>query len=184
MVSLRTQARDAAAEAKKADMAVLAGLIVERDKIANLILTEASRGAGYTGPVDGNGFLSMPVEGYITSPFGYRIHPIHGYRNLHDGIDYGASCGEPVRAPARGKVLTEYYHTAYGNRLVIDHGVKHGVGVATISNHLSAYAVAAGERVKRGQIIGFVGNTGWSTGCHLHYTVLENGVAVDPMRWF
>ena len=184
MVSLRTQARDAAAKAKKADMAVLAGLIVERDKIANLILTEASRGAGYTGPVDGNGVLSLPVEGYITSPFGYRIHPILGTRSLHDGIDYGAACGEPVRAPAKGKVLTEYYHTAYGNRLVVDHGVKLGVGVATIFNHLSAYAVSAGERVKRGEVIGFVGNTGWSTGCHLHYTVLENGVAVDPMRWF
>jgi murein DD-endopeptidase MepM/ murein hydrolase activator NlpD len=184
MFSLRTRAREAAAKAKKADMAVLAGLIVERDKIANLILTEASRGAGYTGPVNGNGFLSMPVEGYITSPFGYRVHPIYGYRSLHDGIDYGARCGTPVRAGARGKVLTQYYHKAYGNRLVIDHGVKHGVGVATISNHLGMYAVGVGERVKRGQIIGFVGNTGWSTGCHLHYTVLENGEAVDPLRWF
>jgi murein DD-endopeptidase MepM/ murein hydrolase activator NlpD len=183
MVSLRARAREAAAKAKKADMAVLAGLIVERDKIADLILTEASRGAGYTGPIKGNGFLDMPVEGYITSPYGYRIHPIHGYRNLHDGIDFGARCGTPIRAGARGKVLTQYYHKAYGNRIVIDHGVKHGVGVATISNHLSLYAVAEGERVKRGQIIGYVGNTGWSTGCHLHFTVLENGEHIDPVKW-
>jgi murein DD-endopeptidase MepM/ murein hydrolase activator NlpD len=184
MVSLRAQARDAAAKAKKADMAVLAGLIVERDRIANLIMAQASRGAGYTGPVNGNGFLDMPVDGYVTSPFGYRIHPIHGYRSLHDGTDFGAACGTPIRAGAKGQVLTQYYHTAYGNRIVIDHGVKFGVGVATISNHLSMYAVAEGERVKRGQIIGFVGNTGWSTGCHLHYTVLENGRALDPMKWF
>lgn len=184
LVSLRTKARDAAAKAKEADMAVLAGLLVERDKIENLILTLASQGTGYVGPADGNGFLDMPVDGYVTSPFGYRIHPIYGYRSLHDGIDYGAQCGTPIRAPAKGKVLTEYYQTAYGNRIVIDHGVRFGVGVATIFNHLSTYAVAEGEKVKRGQIIGYVGNTGWSTGCHLHFTVLENGEAVDPMRWF
>ncbi len=184
MVSLRTQARDAAAKAKKADMAVLAGLIVERDRIADLIVAQTSVGAGYTGPVDGNGFLDAPVEGYVTSPYGPRIHPIYGYRSMHDGVDFGAKCGSPIRATARGKVLTEYYHTVYGNRIVIDHGVHHGVGVATISNHLSSYAVAAGERVKRGDVIGYVGNTGWSTGCHLHFTVLENGRAADPMRWF
>jgi murein DD-endopeptidase MepM/ murein hydrolase activator NlpD len=185
MVSLRTRARDAAAKAKKADMAVLAGLIVERDRIADLIVAQTSVGAGYTGPIDGNGFLDAPVEdGYVTSPYGYRIHPIYGYRSMHDGVDFGAKCGSPIRATAAGKVLTEYYHTVYGNRIVIDHGVHHGVGVATISNHLSAYAVAAGERVKRGDVIGYVGNTGWSTGCHLHFTVLENGRAADPMRWF
>ena len=184
MVSLRTRARDAAAKAKKADMAVLAGLIVERDRIADLIVAQTSVGTGYTGPVDGNGFLDSPVEGYVTSPYGYRIHPIYGYRSMHDGVDFGAKCASPIRAAAGGRVLTEYYHTVYGNRLVIDHGVHHGVGVATISNHMSAYAVAAGERVKRGDIIGYVGNTGWSTGCHLHFTVLENGRAVDPMRWF
>ena len=99
-------------------------------------------------------------------------------------VRIGVACGEPIRAAARGKVLTEYYQTAYGNRIVIDHGVHYGVGVATISNHLSGYAVAVGERVKRGQVIGYVGNTGWSTGCHLHFTVLENGKAVDPMKWF
>jgi murein DD-endopeptidase MepM/ murein hydrolase activator NlpD len=183
LVSLRSRARDAAAKAKKADMAVLKGLIVERERIEQLIFVQASRGAGYTGPIKGNGFLSMPVTGYVTSPFGYRIHPIHGYRNLHDGIDFGAPCGSPIRATAAGRVLTQYYHTAYGNRLVIDHGVRHGVGVATISNHLSSYAVATGEKVKRGQVIGYVGNTGWSTGCHLHFTVLENGGVVNPVKW-
>ena len=184
MVDLRAQARDAAAKAKKADLVVLKGLLVERDRIADLIAAEASKGAGYTGPVTGNGFLDRPVDGPVTSPFGWRIHPIYGYRSLHDGTDFGVACGEPIRAAARGKVLTEYYQTAYGNRIVIDHGVHFGVGVATISNHLSGYAVAVGDTVKRGQTIGYVGNTGWSTGCHLHFTVLENGKAVDPMKWF
>jgi murein DD-endopeptidase MepM/ murein hydrolase activator NlpD len=184
MVDLRARAQEAAAKAKKADLVVLQNLIVERDRIADLIAAQASKGAGYHGPQTGNGFLDRPVDGPVTSPFGYRIHPIYGYRSLHDGTDFGVACGVPIRAAAGGKVLTEYFQTAYGNRIVIDHGVHHGVGVATISNHLSGYAVATGERVKRGQVIGYVGNTGWSTGCHLHFTVLENGKPVDPMKWF
>ena len=66
----------------------------------------------------------------------------------------------------------------------IDHGVHFGVGVATISNHLSGYAVSVGDHVEKGQTVGYVGTTGWSTGCHLHFTVLANGQAVDPMQWF
>ena len=132
----------------------------------------------------GNGFLDYPVTGPITSPFGWRIHPIYGYRSLHDGIDIGAACGTPIKAAAAGKVISEYYQTAWGNRIIIDHGVHYGVGVATISNHLSGYAVTTGEHVKRGQVVGYVGTTGWSTGCHLHFTVMENGTPVDPMNWF
>ncbi len=183
MVTLRAQARDAAMEAKKSDLATLAKLQAERDRIADLIAQQASIGAGYTGPSAGNGFLDFPVPGGVTSPYGWRTHPIWGYRSLHDGIDFGGGCNVPIRAPAGGKVLDTYYQSAWGNRIIIDHGVKYGVGVATISNHLSSYAVAAGERVKRGQVIGYTGNTGWSTGCHLHFTVLENGRAVDPMKW-
>ncbi|MGN6575253.1 MAG: M23 family metallopeptidase, partial [Nocardioides sp.] len=111
-------------------------------------------------------------------------HPIYGYRSLHDGIDFRAACGSPIYAAAPGKVLDEYFQTAWGNRIIIDHGWVHGVGLATISNHLTSYAVSVGDHVKRGQIIGYAGTTGWSTGCHLHFTVLQNGEAVDPMTWF
>jgi len=134
--------------------------------------------------VASNGFLNYPVQGPVTSPFGWRIHPIFGYRSLHDGVDFGAACGTPIRAAASGRVLEEYFQTAWGNRIIIDHGFHHGVGLATISNHLSRYAVPTGAYVKRGQIVGYVGTTGWSTGCHLHYTVLQNGVPVNPQRWF
>jgi murein DD-endopeptidase MepM/ murein hydrolase activator NlpD len=185
MVDLRAQAHDNALKAKKADLAALARLQAERDRIEALIREQASASdTAFSGPVDGDGFLSMPVEGSITSPFGMRTHPIYGYRSLHDGIDFGAACGTPIRAAASGKVLSMYYQSAYGNRVIIDHGIQSGVGLATISNHLSGYAVSEGQHVSRGQTIGYVGSTGWSTGCHLHYTVLQNGVPTDPMNWF
>ncbi|QCC78629.1 M23 family metallopeptidase [Nocardioides daphniae] len=69
------------------------------------------------------------------------------------------------------------------NRLVLDHGILSGVGVASIYNHATKYVVRTGERVKRGQVIGYVGSTGWSTGCHLHFTVMVNGRTVDPRKW-
>ncbi len=184
MVSLRAEARDTAVKAKNSDLAALAKLQAERDRIAALIAAQVVTGGTYTGPVNGNGFLDVPVNGRITSPFGWRIHPIWGYRSLHDGIDFGAACGTPILAPASGTVLSEYYQTAWGNRIIINHGQKFGVNVSTISNHLSGYAVAEGAHVDRGDVVGYVGTTGWSTGCHLHFTVLQNGTPVDPLTWF
>ena len=200
LVQLRSQAQQEAAKAKAADLAQLRNLERERDRIAAVLkrraeearrraLAAAARAGaagipGAGGRVASNGFLDYPVQGPVTSPFGWRIHPIYGYRSLHDGIDFGAACGTPIRAAASGRVLEEYFQTAWGNRIIIDHGFHRGVGLASISNHLSRYAVPAGAYVKRGQVIGYVGTTGWSTGCHLHYTVLQNGVAVDPQRWF
>ena len=87
-------------------------------------------------------------------------------------------------AAAGGKVISQYYQSAWGNRLIIDHGYQRGVGLATIYNHATHYVVGVGSHVNRGQLVGYVGSTGWSTGCHLHFTVMANGVAVDPMRWF
>jgi murein DD-endopeptidase MepM/ murein hydrolase activator NlpD len=181
LVSERVSARGDAVRAKARDLKELRRLEAERQRIERLILARASVGRGLKG--SGSGFLSMPVSGYITSPYGWRTHPIWGYRSLHDGIDFGAGCGTPVRAAASGKVIAAYFQSAWGNRIIIDHGVQKGVGVATISNHLSGYAVSVGQRVERGQTIGYVGSTGWSTGCHLHYSVLNNGSAVDPMGW-
>ena len=89
---------------------MLAKIEAERDRIAALIAAQAAQGSGtYVGPGGGNGYLSMPVAGSVTSPYGWRTHPIWGYRSLHDGIDFGASCGTPVRAAAPGKVLSTYY---------------------------------------------------------------------------
>lgn len=184
MVDLRQQARRTAVKVKNADLRELKRLQAERDRIELLILAQAaSTSAGAVG-VAGDGFLDLPVDGSVTSPYGMRIHPVWGYRALHDGVDFGAACGTPIHASASGTVLSTYYQSAWGNRVIIDHGVHKGVGVATISNHLSSYAVEDGDTVRRGDVIGYVGDTGWSTGCHLHYTVLVNGVATDPMTWF
>ncbi|MGA8992752.1 MAG: peptidoglycan DD-metalloendopeptidase family protein [Nocardioidaceae bacterium] len=202
LVDARTEARSAAAQAQAADLAQLEGLEQERNRIAAVLkrrADEARRRAaaaaaaagqsagpilGDSGPIRSNGVLDYPVSGRVTSPFGWRVHPIYGYRALHDGVDFGAACGTPIRAVASGRVVERYFQTAWGNRVIIDHGLHRGAGLATISNHLSSYAVSAGERVERGQIIGYVGTTGWSTGCHLHFTVLRNGAPVDPMAWF
>jgi murein DD-endopeptidase MepM/ murein hydrolase activator NlpD len=186
LVGQRSAALRAAEQAKAHDRQILVGLRAEEDRIAEMLrkraLAAAKNHKGPAGP--SGGFLSYPVNGYITSPFGYRIHPIYGYYSLHNGVDFGASCGAPMYASAGGRVISQYYQSAWGNRLIIDHGWQRGVGLATIYNHATHYVVGVGQHVDRGQLVGYVGSTGWSTGCHLHFTVMANGVAVDPMRWF
>jgi murein DD-endopeptidase MepM/ murein hydrolase activator NlpD len=131
----------------------------------------------------GHGF-SFPVPARITSPFGMRFHPVLRYWKLHDGTDFGAGCGTPIRAPRAGRVAERYYNAGYGNRLMIDHGYLGGRYVTTGYNHASRYIVRVGQRVQKGQVIGYVGSTGFSTGCHLHLMVWLNGRLRNPMTWF
>ncbi len=202
LVDARAKARTEAENARAADLAQLSNLQTEKSRIAAILKRRAdearARAAaaaaaaggsgtilGDGGPVASNGFLNYPVRGVVTSPFGWRIHPIYGYRSLHDGVDFGVGCGTPIRAAAAGTVVERYFQTAWGNRVIIDHGFHHGVGLATITNHMNAPAIVApGQHVSRGQIVGYVGSTGWSTGCHLHFTVMQNGSPVNPMSWF
>ena len=144
-------------------------------------MREARRNAGP--PASCGGFLNRPVPGPVTSSYGMRVHPIYGYYGLHNGTDFGVACGEPMYSAADGRVVAKYYSSSYGNRLIIDNGYQRGVGLATIYNHASSYTVSVGDTVARGQVVGYVGNTGWSTGCHLHFTVMVNGDTVDPMSW-
>lgn len=125
------------------------------------------------------GSLRLPASGSIVSPFGWRVHPIYGDRRLHAGIDIDAPHGAPVRAAADGTVVIAGYQTGYGNTVVIDHGG----GLATLSAHLSVISVRAGQTVSAGQLVGSVGNTGNSTGPHLHFEVRINGSPVDPMGY-
>lgn len=188
LVGERLRASDAAAAARKADARRLAEARAE-DRRVKALLRERARQAALAAQQNGetrgdsDGFLSYPVSGRITSPFGYRHHPIYGYWGLHDGVDFADGCGTAMRAPADGTVVSRYWSNSYGNRLIIDHGYVAGHGLATILNHATSYTVGAGEKVKRGQVVGYVGSTGWSTGCHLHFTVMQDGNPVDPMTW-
>lgn len=191
LVAAREEARIAAAKAVEADREKLRELRAEEERIKRILRRRAAAAAAAAaaagapgGPVDSGGFLAYPVSGRISSPFGYRRHPIYGYWGLHDGTDFATGCGSPIYAAADGMVLGSYYHSAYGNRLLVDHGFARGVGLATIYNHATRYVVGRGTNVRRGQLIGYVGSTGWSTGCHLHFTVMANGNPVDPMKWF
>lgn len=131
----------------------------------------------------GDGGLSYPVSSYITSPYGMRFHPVLHYWKLHDGTDFRAPCGTPIRAAADGKVTDKYYNGGYGNRLFVSHGVIDGSSITTVYNHLSRYKAHLGERVSKGEIIGYAGTTGYSTGCHLHFMVYQDGRVVNPMKW-
>lgn len=145
----------------------------------------AAEPAGPNSEFDDGGYLSMPVHipTYITSPYGRRFHPIVHEWRLHDGTDLHAPCGTPIYAAAPGTVTQEYYNSAYGNRLFIDHGVVNGVSLTTSYQHLSSYVASVGEHVDRGELIAYAGGTGWVTACHLHFMVFVNGATVNPMTW-
>jgi murein DD-endopeptidase MepM/ murein hydrolase activator NlpD len=182
-VAAREKAQRKAERARRHDLQELAKLKKQEAKIKQQILAAAAadHSTGYVGNADG--LLLPPVDGPVTSPFGYRIHPIYGYWGLHDGTDFGVSCGEGMRAVADGKVISRYYSSVYGNRLYLDVGKVNGHNITAVYNHATSYRVSVGDTVKRGEIVGYVGSTGWSTGCHLHFTVLQDGTAVDPMNY-
>ena len=119
----------------------------------------------------------------MTSPYGYRRHPIYGYWGLHDGTDFRAPCGTPERAAGSGTVISKVWSDVYGNRLYLDLGQVNGKNMTVVYNHMTSYAANTGERVRRGETVGYAGSTGWSTGCHLHFTVLLDGSPVDPMNY-
>lgn len=122
---------------------------------------------------------TWPARGWMSSHFGWRDGPTGGGRDHHTGIDVSAPRGTPVVATADGSVVFADYHAGYGNLIVLDHGY----GLSTRYGHLSTIRVKAGQRVVRNELIGRVGNTGRSTGPHLHFEVLRNGVPQNPMRW-
>jgi len=176
-------ARKVAVHARQRDRAALERLKEREARIKRQILALAQQDDGptYNGSTDG--LLQVPVSGPVTSPFGWRVHPIYGYWGLHDGTDFGAACGAPLWAGESGTVINEYYDEVYGNRLYLSVGTVNGANLTLVYNHMSSYNVSEGAHVGRGDVVGYVGATGWSTGCHLHFTVLRNGEPVDPMNY-
>lgn len=120
-----------------------------------------------------------PARGRVTSSFGRRRHPVTGRIQAHDGIDISAPTGTPIRATADGTVRFSGTQAGYGRMLIIDHGH----GLQTVYAHNSRNAVRVGQRVKRGQIIAYVGSTGTSTGPHVHYEVRASGKPVNPRNY-
>lgn len=126
------------------------------------------------------GDLYWPVPGHhrVSSPFGYRTHPILGYKKMHTGIDIPAPSGTPVVSAASGTVIASRFMSGYGNCVMVDHGSK-----VTVYAHLSSRAVHVGQTVSGGETIAYVGSTGMSTGPHLHFEVRVGGVVRDPLNY-
>lgn len=186
LVHDRRDARQSARKARAHDRHQLFRLRKQERRIKQRILAAARRAARSShGGYHGNpGALFMrPVPGYVTSPYGYRVHPIYGYYGLHNGTDFHAPCGTPVRAIGDGRVISRYYSSVYGNRLFVGVGMVNGQYVTAVYNHLSRYGVSAGQTVRSGQVLGLSGTTGWSTACHLHFSVMVGGHTVNPMNY-
>jgi murein DD-endopeptidase MepM/ murein hydrolase activator NlpD len=152
----------------------------EQARIRAAAQAAANGGGGrFTGvPSDG---LIWPIPGATTSgQIGWRVHPVYGYKSCHTGIDLSGSYGTPIRAAANGRVVLLQNGGAYGLHMVIDHGG----GLSTMYAHMSSVAVGAGSTVGQGQVIGYVGSTGFSSGPHLHWEVHVNGVPYNPLGWF
>ncbi len=120
-----------------------------------------------------------PIEGFITSRFGGRADPFTGRNEQHKGLDISARTGTPIYAPGKGTVIFSGVENGYGNSILL----QHGGGITTRYAHMSRRAVSEGQTVQRGDVIGYVGSTGRSSGPHLHYEVRLNGVNVDPLRY-
>jgi len=162
--------RDKASWEKKED-----SLLAESDRLTS----DLRALAGGAGTVVGTGQFVRPVSGRVSSPFGYRIHPIFHVRKMHTGVDMSAGMGTPIKAADSGTVVQAGWRGGYGKCVVI----SHGNGVATLYAHQSVISVSVGDTVTRGEVIGKVGSTGYSTGAHLHFEVRVNGSPVDPMRY-
>lgn len=161
--------------------AAQAALANELDQLWRQKLAEEATNG--TGSLE-KGFLSPPTAvPYITSAYGWRIHPIYGYRKLHAGTDFRAYCGTAIKASADGKVEWATLKSGFGNQVMLYNGVVSGKVLFTSYNHMSKFNVVSGQTVKRGDVLGYSGSTGTSTSCHLHFEVYVNGVTVDPMLY-
>lgn len=155
-----------------------AGLEKSKKKIQLMKWTIAGRSDWFeaSGVGERRGTFQKPVVGRQTSSFGLRLHPLLGYTRFHRGVDYGAASGTPIVAVSDGRVAFAGRHGGHGNYIKL----SHSGGLQTAYAHLSRFAVSSGASVRQGQVIGYVGSTGLSTGPHLHFEVYKNGKPVNP----
>ncbi len=126
-----------------------------------------------------SGFMK-PIQGRITSPFGWRIHPIFNSRTFHSGVDIGGPNYGAIKASNSGKVIYTGWYGGYGKVVIIEHGIVGGKPVSTLYAHMSSVKAVNGQSVKKGDVIGYEGTTGYSTGPHCHFEVRENGKPSNP----
>ena len=139
-----------------------------------------SSGASTQVPASSGWIKPLPSGSYrITSAFGMRKHPVLGYTRMHSGVDMAAPAGTPIYAAKSGKVTVAGWGSQSGNYV----SINHGDGFASIYMHMTHYIVSAGQYVSQGQVIGYVGSTGISTGNHLHFGISYNGTYVNPMNY-
>ena len=162
----------------------------EREERARTQPTSSTTGGGgggdssSSGSADTGGGWVYPVNAPLNSNFGWRVHPIYRTKKLHAGVDFRAACGVPVGATHSGRVIAKTYNSGAGNKLILSHGVHNGRLVTSSYHHLQGYAsVSVGDQVSAGTTVGYVGTTGSSTGCHLHFEIHEDGNAVNPGRY-
>lgn len=150
-------------------------LLEDSNKLTKLLASMKTTKA-YVG-----GRMAWPAPGNyrVTSPYGYRIHPVLGYKKLHTGVDIGGYRNAPIVAAQDGTVIVAEYYSSYGRTVMIDHGG----GYVTVYAHNNSLIVSPGQKVKKGQKIANMGSTGTSTGNHCHFEVRLNGKITDPMPW-
>lgn len=152
-----------------------------QNMIANL--TKKNSQSGGSGVVVSSTGFIKPIGGPITSPFGWRTHPIFKSRIFHSGIDIGGPNGGAIKASNDGKVIFSGWYGGYGKVVILDHGVVNGQPITTLYGHMSAINVSNGQMVTKGQTIGREGSTGYSTGPHCHFEVRVNGKPTNPMNY-
>lgn len=135
------------------------------------------------GSSSSSGGWVYPVNARLNSNFGWRYHPIYHTRKLHAGVDFPVACGVPVGAAHSGRVLAHTYNSGAGNKLILSHGIQNGKLITSSYHHLQGYAAPVGAEVSAGDTVGYVGTTGSSTGCHLHFEIQEDGNSVNPANY-
>ena len=135
-----------------------------------------------TGVQVASGFVK-PIQGRITSPFGWRTHPIFNSRSFHSGVDIGGPNLGAIRASNSGKVIYSGWYGGYGKVVILEHGIVNGKPITTLYAHMNSIAVSNGQRVTKGQVLGYEGTTGYSTGPHCHFEVRVNGQPNNPLNY-
>ncbi len=188
LVAQKATALDVAASERAKVLKQYKSYQAEQQRIAAILAQQAAAEAARLAaggtlsftPTGGKGF-QWPIEGVrIGQGVGPRVHPVYGYRSCHTGVDMGAPTGTPIRATAAGIVVINASGGPYGNHTLI----SHGNGLFSMYAHQSRFGSEEGQKVKKGDVIGYVGSTGYSTGPHLHFEIHVGGTPYDPMGWF